>query len=204
MQAPSKGAPSQASAAAPGSNRRPAQTEAQKTAPTAGAVPVAAGAQRGEGAAATPASSTGPIKHYPTIIVPSAMTSTITMLNVQDFLIKGEFITVEDKRKTSTQRARELFLPRKIDDNHTIVYRVLDDPTKLKDAEWNHVVAVFATGQSWQFKGWKYPTPVSLFQNVLGVHVCLDSAAVDANIQSWNCKVIKVRPLFSECIPLPA
>ena len=57
------------------------------------------------------------------------------------------------------------------------------------------MVAVFVTGQTWQFKNWnnnQYSSPVTLFQNVLGVHLLLDDRGVDPIIQSWNCKVLKV------------
>jgi parafibromin len=115
------------------------------------------------------------------------------MINAEDFLVNGAYHTVEDKRKAGAQKQRELYLPRAMPNGGHVLYRVIDDPTKLLDAEWDLVVAVFATGQAWQFKGWKYSTPVTLFQHVLGVHVCIDSAAVDVNVQSWNCKVLKVR-----------
>jgi len=65
----------------------------------------------------------------------------------------------------------------------------------LIQSDWGRVAAVFVTGQLWQLKGWnagKYSSPVTLFQNVLGVHLTFDDRAVDATIQSWNCKVLKV------------
>ena len=147
----------------------------------------ASGASGASGARKTPS------RQYPIIIVPSAPTSCITLLNAEDFLVNGEYHTMEEKRKQAIKKPRELFIPRKRPDGKVVVYRVLDDPRNLTDVEWNLVVAVFATGQTWQFKQWKHPTPVTLFQNVLGVHVCVDSATVDANIQSWNCKVLKVK-----------
>jgi parafibromin len=58
--------------------------------------------------------------------------------------------------------------------------------------DWERVVAVFATGQQWQFKDWLYPNPVDLFQRVVGVHLTMDDRAVDPAILSWNCRVLKV------------
>lgn len=132
-------------------------------------------------------------RNYPIIIVPNAPTSNITLLNIEEFLGQGIYHTVEEKRKSGMKTSRTVLITRKLSNEKTIIYRVIDDPKHLNDAEWNLVVAVFATGQTWQFKNWKYSTPVSLFENVLGVHVGIDSANVDMNIQSWNCKVLKVR-----------
>lgn len=33
---------------------------------------------------------------------------------------------------------------------------------------------------------------MSLFQNVLGVHLMFSDSEVNANIQSWNCKILKI------------
>lgn len=147
--------------------------------------------------AATPAPSSSSFGKYPIIILPGSLTTCITMINVKDFLLEGMYISVEEKRSAGAVKERETLLIRDLPGNAgRLIYRVIDDPTRLKDEEWSLVVAVFATGQLWQFKGWKYPTPVALFQNVLGVHVCVDSAAVDANILSWNCRVLKVSSLI--------
>ena len=63
---------------------------------------------------------------------------------------------------------------------------------KICDNSNNVVVAVFVTGQAWQFKGWKWDNPTYLFQNVLGVHICFNDTAPHANIAKWNCKVLKI------------
>lgn len=43
-------------------------------------------------------------------------------------------------------------------------YRVTDNPSKLNYADWDRVVAVFAMGPAWQFKGWPHEgNPVEIF-----------------------------------------
>ncbi len=43
-------------------------------------------------------------------------------------------------------------------------YRVIDNPQKLTNAEWERVVAVFVMGPAWQFKGWPWDgNPVEIF-----------------------------------------
>lgn len=81
--------------------------------------------------------------------------------------------------------------------NKKMLVRIVDNPLKLTATEWKEqVVAVFATGQAWQFKNWAptlgYSDPVTLFQHVLGVHVAYDDQAVHPNVASWNCKVLRV------------
>jgi parafibromin len=48
-----------------------------------------------------------------------------------------------------------LIIQRTKADGKTVPYRVIDDPRKLRDEEWDRIVAVFVQGPSWQFKGWK-------------------------------------------------
>eukprot|EP01035_Chromulina_nebulosa_P019189 gene19189-25035_t len=118
------------------------------------------------------------VEKTPIIIVPSALTSCITSVNAVDFLQNGNYITVEEKLNQGGGRR--------------VVYKIIDNPSTENDFDWSRVVAVFASGQPWQFKNWKWTNPVELFQNVLGVHLTMDDRLVDANIQSWNCKILRV------------
>lgn len=77
------------------------------------------------------------------------------------------------------------------------------------------VVAVFAIGEAWQFKGWKWAEPVELFQHgkfafipsgdrtaiftgmyncmpVLGLHAMFDVDPLRPTVASWNVRVVKV------------
>lgn len=43
-------------------------------------------------------------------------------------------------------------------------YRVVDNPQRLTQGEWDRVVAVFVMGPAWQFKGWPWDgNPVEIF-----------------------------------------
>jgi parafibromin len=150
----------------------------------------------------------------PIIIVPQSFTTLINSTNAEDFLVNSKYVSVEEKRTEGAQRAAMQTLSRPLATTGGVSaarasaaaagaakliehmdFRVVDNPAKmLKDDEWSNVVAVFATGQSWQFKGWKkgYDTPVDLFSKVLGVHLVEEGAPIDAVIETWNCKVLKV------------
>lgn len=136
----------------------------------------------------------------PIIIVPSAVTSVITGLNAKELLIDGIYTPVEVKRQQQMATSggglrkdkEQVILRPSSATGRSQAYKIIDDPTKLSDADWGRVVAVFVTGQQWQFKGWKYSNPVDLFQHVLGVHVAIDDRVLDPTVLTWNCKVLKV------------
>jgi parafibromin len=68
------------------------------------------------------------------------------------------------KRQQGTKRETEILIQRGKEGGLTVPYRVTDNPGKLTNAEWDRVVAVFAMGPAWQFKGWPYDgNPVEIF-----------------------------------------
>ena len=66
---------------------------------------------------------------------------------------------------------------------------VVDNPSRLKDGDWERVVCVVALGKDWQFKGWKWPTPVELFSKTLGVFIKWDNEDTPPAVLKWNVKV---------------
>uniref|UniRef100_A0A0K0CSN9 CDC73_C domain-containing protein n=1 Tax=Angiostrongylus cantonensis TaxID=6313 RepID=A0A0K0CSN9_ANGCA len=69
-----------------------------------------------------------------------------------------------------------------------IPYLVVDQPNKFTDAEWDRVVAVFITGQLWQFKPFKrwHSNPVEIFAKIPAFHVHYDDLNVDPNVAKWS------------------
>lgn len=129
----------------------------------------------------------------PIIVVPNSTSSCLTMLNACDFLRDGVFISSEEKRKSGAVRESiSIFQRTDPVTGTTKVYKIMDNPASLQPDDWGRVVAVFVSGQTWQFKGWKWSSPVDLFKNVLGIYLTFDDRTVDPNVQSWNCKTIKV------------
>ncbi|KAG8310576.1 accessory factor associated with RNA polymerase II [Homalodisca vitripennis] len=111
--------------------------------------------------------SSQPIKRTsrtPIIIIPGANTSLITMYNAKDILQDFKFVTTEDKKKQGATRENEILLQRRKNGASTVPYRVIDNPQKLAPGDWDRVVAVFAMGPTWQFKGWPWRgNPVEIF-----------------------------------------
>lgn len=100
----------------------------------------------------------------PIIIIPATNTSLITMYNAKEILQDLRFLSTEEKKAQGCTRENELLLQRRKDDNVTVHYRVIDNPSKLTPQDWHRVVAVFVMGPAWQFKGWPWNgNPVEIF-----------------------------------------
>lgn len=103
----------------------------------------------------------------PIIIVPSGLSGIISSMNAADFLENSTYITIEEKRKSGAPREKERLIARILPNGVRSKYLLIDNP-KLGPKDWERVVAVFATGQGWQFKDWPagYSNPVELFSKV--------------------------------------
>ncbi|KAK0528271.1 accessory factor associated with RNA polymerase II [Tilletia horrida] len=59
---------------------------------------------------------------------------------------------------------------------------------------WNRVVAVFTTGQMWQFKSYKFKEPRELFKHSMGVHVRYSNETLPPVIRDWNITQLQIEP----------
>ncbi|WKX88438.1 hypothetical protein Q1695_008236 [Nippostrongylus brasiliensis] len=108
------------------------------------------------------------VSRTPIIIIPSAMTSLLTIFNATDII---QYISIFDNNCL-------VLLP----------YLIVDQPNKFTDAEWDRVVAVFITGQLWQFKPFKrwHSNPVEIFAKIPAFHVHYDDLNIDSNVLKWS------------------
>ena len=99
----------------------------------------------------------------PIIIIPAANTSLITMFNAKEILQDLRFISTDEKKMQGGRRDNEILIQRQ-KGGVSVPYRVIDNPQKLSDVDWERVVAVFVMGPAWQFKGWPWGgNPVEIF-----------------------------------------
>jgi parafibromin len=61
-------------------------------------------------------------------------------------LILCRFVSTEEKRLQGTKRQNEVLFLRQKEGAPTVLYRVIDNPQELTDADWDRVVAVFVLG----------------------------------------------------------
>jgi parafibromin len=98
-----------------------------------------------------------------------------------------------DQRKKEVRRESDLIIHRRKADGSTVPYRVIDDPRKLRDEEWDRIVAVFVQGPAWQFKGWKYnQNPTEIFTRICAFHLKFDEQPLDKNIAGWSVKILSL------------
>mmetsp|Transcript_22812 Transcript_22812/g.59593 ORF Transcript_22812/g.59593 Transcript_22812/m.59593 type:complete len:220 (+) Transcript_22812:1879-2538(+) len=138
--------------------------------------------------------SAGSDTRLPIIIVPTATSAMVTLFNVKSFLQDGVFETTEAKRAEDPTKPQKVKITRRITGESSTSeaeYEVIDSPLRLSSTDWERVVAVFAMGKDWQFKGWKWPTAVDVFNNCLGVYLQYnDVLAPPEAIQKWNVTVL--------------
>ena len=131
------------------------------------------------------------VSRTPIIIIPAAPKSLITMFNVKEILQDLKFVSTEEKRAAGTKRENDVLIQRRKEGGLTVPYRVLDNPGRLNNAEWDRVVGVFVMGQAWQFKGWPNDgRPVDILSKIAGFHLKWDEVNLEKNIANWAVTVI--------------
>ena len=168
-------------------------------------------------ASAAPSSGIGARKQRaqdPIIVLSNSPTSLVNMFNVKALLEDGTFIPPEQARRESRGVAEPLVTVhfKRNDGSKPTRFLVVDNADTLarlggsssaaaaqasalagkQNDPWNRVVAVFTTGQAWQFKQYRDSDPKVLFKNVLGVYVRWHNEQPDANVKNWNVKEIVV------------
>jgi parafibromin len=134
----------------------------------------------------------------PIIMVPPGSSSIINMLNAPEFLTEGNYKTSQDAAAagaTLPQGKSYHTILRKIGRAKPVKYHITDKEPPKED--WNRVVGVFCLGKPWQFK--KFPFAgasngdlVDTFQKVSGVYLHYSDEPIDAQVKSWNVKMIKI------------
>lgn len=138
----------------------------------------------------------------PIIIVPAAATSAITLHNAAAFLQDGRYLTPAEARAAAGSEPKPAKVTIRRRDGRGVLcqYHVIDNVALLQRADWMKVVAVFALGPEWQFKGWRWGrtderpdvTPTEVFDRAVGFHLMWEGDAPHANIPKWNVKILAV------------
>ena len=118
----------------------------------------------------------------PIIIVPNAPTALLSIFNAREFLENGVYVLPAEAKAKATSRESRLRIQKNGQE-----YIVLDNPMTLSREEWEQqVVAVFVTGATWQFKGWRWDDPVELFQRVCGFYLAFDDVKIEGPVATWK------------------
>ncbi|KAI9678342.1 MAG: accessory factor associated with RNA polymerase II [Caeruleum heppii] len=125
----------------------------------------------------------------PIILLSPSASSLLRMSNIKSFLESGVYVPADSALAGSSNSANILHITRllpSIDPTKAIRFILVDTPEQFKPDYWARVVAVFTTGQTWQFKSYKWQQAPDLFRNVLGVYVGWRGEDVPSTVKGWG------------------
>ncbi|KAI9756695.1 MAG: accessory factor associated with RNA polymerase II [Lichina confinis] len=124
----------------------------------------------------------------PIILLSPSASSLLRMGNIKSFLESGLYIPPDSASTGSSNTANILHVSRVLPsiDSRPLRFILVDTPEQFKPDYWQRVVAVFTTGQTWQFKSYKWQHPTDLFRNVLGIYVGWRGDDLPNLVKGWG------------------
>jgi parafibromin len=125
----------------------------------------------------------------PIILLSPSASSLIRMSNVKKFLGEGKYLPPDHPDLGASSDLNLLYITRiipSIDPVREIRFILVETPEQFKPDYWSRLVAVFTTGQAWQFKSYKWQNPPELFKHALGLHVGWAGDEPPANVKGWG------------------
>ena len=128
----------------------------------------------------------------PIILLSPSASSLLRMPNIKSFLSDGIYTPPDS---TLTSSANILHLTRTLPSisPNPLRFILVDSPDNFRPDYWSRVVAVFTTGQTWQFKNYKWQSPAELFSHALGVYVGWRGEVVPDTVKGWGRGVLSVQ-----------
>jgi len=119
------------------------------------------------------------------------------MSNIKSFLESGTYIPPDAALAGSSGiTANILHISRllpSIDAHRPLRFIIVDTPEQFKPNYWDRVVAVLTTGQTWQFKSYKWQNAPDLFRHALGVYVGWRGEDVPGTVKGWGRGVVSAQ-----------
>jgi parafibromin len=125
----------------------------------------------------------------PIILLSPSASSLLRMSNVKRFLGEGKYVPPDHPDAGGSSDINLLHITRiipSIDPTREIRFILVESPDQFKPDYWSRLVAVFTTGQPWQFKSYKWSNPPDLFRHALGLYVGWDGDVLPANVKGWG------------------
>ncbi|KAG3008008.1 hypothetical protein PC123_g16502 [Phytophthora cactorum] len=129
----------------------------------------------------------------PIIVVPAGFSDLFTMLNAKDFLEDGVYVSNMQKKADGHRKQQSMMITHE-EDGHVYTFKIVDTVNRFRDKDWRSVVGVIVSGQSWQFKGWKWKFPLEVFKKVCGVYIYNQGSQLNPEIKQWDVKVLMIHP----------
>ncbi|KAK0886021.1 accessory factor associated with RNA polymerase II [Friedmanniomyces endolithicus] len=120
----------------------------------------------------------------PIILLSPSASSLLRMPNIKSFLEEGIYTPPESGTSSNIlhlTRTLPALSPIK-----PLRFILVDDPASFRPDYWDRLVAVFTTGQTWQFKNYKWQVPAELFGHALGIYVGWKGELVPETVKGWG------------------
>ncbi|KAI3318605.1 RNA pol II accessory factor, Cdc73 family-domain-containing protein [Xylariaceae sp. AK1471] len=131
----------------------------------------------------------------PIILLSPSASSLLRMTNIKSFLEGGQYVPPNSLAASSNTTANMLHINRlikDIDPNRPMRFILVEGSEQFKPEYWNRVVAVFTTGQTWQFKNYKWSNPTELFRHIPGIYVGWRAEQPPESVRAWGHRVMNV------------
>ncbi|OJK02470.1 hypothetical protein ASPACDRAFT_1886770 [Aspergillus aculeatus ATCC 16872] len=143
----------------------------------------------------------------PIILLSPSASSLIRMSNVRSFLEEGVFIPPDHPTLATGTNSNILYINRPLriqgsSSNTSLPHSrssasssgsrkptrfiLVDSTANFRPDYWNRLVAVFTTGQTWQFKSYKWSSPPELFKHATGVYVGWRGEDSPREVRNWG------------------
>jgi len=121
----------------------------------------------------------------PIILLSPSASSLLRLSNIKSFLTEG-FYQPPESSNTGANILQIMRTMPNIDPGRETRFLLVETPDNFKPDYWGRVVAVFTTGQAWQFKGYKWQNPADLFAHALGVYVGWRGETTPETVKGWG------------------
>lgn len=121
----------------------------------------------------------------PIILLSPSASSLLRMSNIKSFLDSGTYIPPDSALSSANILHVSRLLP-SLDPQRPFRFILVDTPEQFKPDYWNRVVGVFTTGQTWQFKSYKWQNAPDLFKHALGIYIGWRGEDVPQTVRGWG------------------
>ena len=124
----------------------------------------------------------------PIILLSPSASSLLRLSNIKAFLEGGRYAPPDHNSSVSMLHLSRVM--KDIDPARPMRFILVEGPEQFKPEYWNRVVAVFTTGQAWQFKNYRWSNPSELFRHVLGIYLGWRGDAPPESVRAFGNRLV--------------
>lgn len=132
----------------------------------------------------------------PIILISPSASAVITMANIKSFLERGLYVnpqTSDPEQQEHLSSSDITMITHTFPTLGKVTFMCVDNTDKFsKEEHWDRTVAVFTTGQKWQFKNYKWSSPSELFRKVKGYYFHFEKEPIPQTCSEWNVELVGI------------